>query len=72
MKYSFLPYSPKFQTLAEKNPDLYGPFWIFATLVYIVAVTGNISNYIDSTGEDFKYNFDFIPSSAFYVFKKLI
>ena len=69
LKYSLMPYSPKFQQLAERNPDLYGPFWIFATLVYIVAVAGNISNYIDSTTkDDFRYEFDFIPSSAFYVF----
>jgi hypothetical protein len=69
LKYSFLPYSPKFRELAEKNPDLYGPFWIFATLVYIVAVAGNFSNFIDSNPNEFKYEFDFVISSASYVIK---
>jgi hypothetical protein len=43
---SVYPFNTNFQKLAEKTPDLYGPFWIYATLVFIVAVAGNISNYI--------------------------
>ena len=67
LKNSFYPYSHRFQELAERNPDLYGPFWIFATLVYIVAVAGNIANYIDSRGENFQYEFEFVITSAIYV-----
>ena len=63
------PMSTKFQQLAEKTPDLYGPFWIYATLVFLVAVAGNLSSYVNHPHEitKFKYNFNFVPLSAFYV-----
>jgi len=33
-------------------PDLYGPFWISVTLIFSMAICGNIANYIQSDGED--------------------
>ena len=73
--YSVIPFNTNFQRLAEKNPDLYGPFWIYSTIVFIVAVAGNLSNYIsvlvhllkhpDKTV--FRYDFNFVPASAGYV-----
>ncbi|XP_041830951.1 protein YIPF2 [Melanotaenia boesemani] len=30
----------------RNNPDLYGPFWICVTLVFSVAISGNLSNFI--------------------------
>jgi protein YIPF1/2 len=34
------------------NPDLYGPFWIVVTLIFTIAISGNIANYLQhaSTG----------------------
>jgi len=62
------PMNTKFQELAEKSPDLYGPFWIYATLVFLVAVAGNLSGYLNSKdSSNFKYDFNFVPVSAFYV-----
>ncbi|XP_069087619.1 protein YIPF2 isoform X1 [Pleurodeles waltl] len=29
------------------NPDLYGPFWICATLVFTVAISGNLANFLE-------------------------
>jgi hypothetical protein len=40
------PTNKDFHKLAENNPDLYGPFWIYTTLIFLVAFSGNISNYI--------------------------
>ncbi|XP_039591506.1 protein YIPF1 [Polypterus senegalus] len=34
----------------RSNPDLYGPFWICATLVFAIAISGNISNFILHVG----------------------
>lgn len=31
----------------ESAPDLYGPFWVAATLVFVSAVTGNYASYIN-------------------------
>ncbi len=43
---SVLPMNKKFYQLAEASPDLYGPFWIFTTLVFLVTFAGNVSNYL--------------------------
>ncbi len=43
---SVMPMNKSFHELAEKNPDLYGPFWIYTTLVFLVTFSGNLSNYI--------------------------
>ncbi|XP_003216836.1 protein YIPF2 [Anolis carolinensis] len=32
------------------NPDLYGPFWICATLVFTLAISGNLSNFLEKMG----------------------
>ena len=63
------PMSTKFQELAEKTPDLYGPFWIYSTLIFMIAAAGNLSGYINHPHEltKFKYDFNFVPLSAFYV-----
>lgn len=35
----------------RSNPDLYGPFWICATLVFAIAISGNFSNFLIHLGE---------------------
>ena len=40
------PASSSFYT-DESNPDLYGPFWITTTLILLIAVTSNLSSYIE-------------------------
>lgn len=47
LKASIVPLNKDFQPLAEQKPDLYGPFWIYATLVFIIAVAGNMSGYLN-------------------------
>ncbi|KAL7849330.1 hypothetical protein SRHO_G00209530 [Serrasalmus rhombeus] len=40
----------------RNNPDLYGPFWICATLVFAVAVSGNICSFLVNHGQpQYKY-----------------
>ncbi|KAJ8345828.1 hypothetical protein SKAU_G00300210 [Synaphobranchus kaupii] len=34
----------------RSNPDLYGPFWICATLVFSVAISGNLSTFLSQMG----------------------
>lgn len=47
IKGSLLP-RPKgaFFDLISANPDLYGPFWISTTLIFVMAMTGNLASYI--------------------------
>lgn len=38
-----------FRDVVAGNPDLYGPFWICATLIFTIAVTSNLSSYLSFT-----------------------
>lgn len=40
------------------NPDLYGPLWINVTLIFAIAICGNIANYL-SSGEADQWHYDF-------------
>ncbi|XP_019356820.1 PREDICTED: protein YIPF1 [Gavialis gangeticus] len=42
----------------RSNPDLYGPFWICATLVFAIAISGNLSNFFIHLG---KPTFHYVP-----------
>nr|XP_009938077.1 PREDICTED: protein YIPF1 [Opisthocomus hoazin] len=42
----------------RSNPDLYGPFWICATLVFTIAVSGNLSNFFIHLG---KPTYHYVP-----------
>ncbi|KAL0993226.1 hypothetical protein UPYG_G00104900 [Umbra pygmaea] len=35
----------------RSSPDLYGPFWICVTLVFSVAISGNLSTFLSSMGD---------------------
>jgi len=49
-----------FFDLISANPDLWGPFWIATTLIFAMAVTGNLSSYYAYTGPagGWTYNFN--------------
>jgi len=40
------PFMPNFLDKTRSNPDLYGPFWVATTVIFITAVTGNLNDYI--------------------------
>ncbi|XP_050402638.1 protein YIPF1 isoform X2 [Patella vulgata] len=41
------------------NPDLYGPFWICMTLVFTIAISGNLANYLQSASTQYEWKYDF-------------
>jgi len=51
----------------KEKPDLYGPFWIYTTLIVILAISGNFSRGL-VMGDDFTYNFRFVPVAAVVVY----
>jgi hypothetical protein len=61
--HSLVPFNPKFHDISEQSPDLYGPFWIYTTLVFIIAAAGSLAKYIK---EDSSKNFfqEFVPLAA--------
>ncbi|XP_056149283.1 protein YIPF1 isoform X2 [Lampris incognitus] len=61
----------------RKNPDLYGPFWICATLVFAIAISGNISNFlVHLGGPKFRYVPEFrkvtMAATAIYSYAWLV
>ena len=50
-----------FLDVLEGNPDLYGPFWIATTVVFILFLGGTVSQYLASIGEkSFAYDFSLL------------
>ncbi|RWS26640.1 protein YIPF1-like isoform X1 [Leptotrombidium deliense] len=43
----------------QSNADFYGPFWINVTLIFTIAIFGNISNYIRHEGSEQSWHYDF-------------
>ena len=50
-----------FFEISRTQPDLYGPFWIYTTLIFMIAAAGNFSRYMAG---DKDYDFDFVPIAA--------
>ncbi|XP_022901523.1 protein YIPF1 [Onthophagus taurus] len=43
----------------KARPDLYGPFWISVTLVFTIAISGNVANYLQHANEKIHWKYDF-------------
>ena len=64
---SLIPCNKNFIHLVEKNPDLYGPFWIYTTLIFIVASAGSLTKYIHGAEEE-DYFQKFIPMAMAIIY----
>lgn len=61
LMWSFIP-RPAKDTLTNfirPSPDLYGPFWVCVTLIFCIAIMGNIADYLHSGGEGQHWRYDF-------------
>ncbi|XP_040910842.1 protein YIPF1 [Toxotes jaculatrix] len=59
------------------NPDLYGPFWICTTLVFAIAISGNLSNILVNISKpDYRYTAEFrkvtIAATAIFSYAWLV
>ena len=43
-----------------------GPFWVCTTLVFMIAIAGNIANYIQTQGHDYQWAYDFHKGNIDY------
>ena len=57
---SLIPCNKNFINIVEKKPDLYGPFWIYTTLIFIIASAGSLTQYIHGADQE-DYFQKFIP-----------
>ena len=64
---SLIPLKSRFYNLIEKKPDLYGPFWIYTTLIFVISASGSMTKYLQGiTNED--YFQQFIPKAAYIIY----
>ena len=67
-KSSLYPRAP-FLDILDGNPDLYGPFWIATTVVFILFITGTISQYLAANHDiHFEYDFKLLSGAAGLVY----
>ncbi|XP_012227259.1 protein YIPF1 [Linepithema humile] len=58
-------------THIRPNPDLYGPFWVCVTLVFSIAISGNVANYLQTAGSakhHWRYDFHVVSYAATCIF----
>lgn len=48
-----------FKNITKHKPDLYGPFWISVTLIFTIAISGNIANYLQHASAHYHWKYDF-------------
>jgi len=69
IKGSLIPFNKSFYQSIETNSDLYGPFWIFTTIIFLIALIGNISSYMHSEDKDkFVYDYNHVPHAIFIIY----
>jgi len=63
LMYSMLPVPGKsfLQHHIRPRPDLYGPFWVCVTLVFSIAISGNVADFLQKSVamDDHKWHYDF-------------
>lgn len=58
-------------THIRPNPDLFGPFWVCVTLIFAIAISGNVANYFQSASSGnyhWKYEFHIVSKAATCIF----
>jgi hypothetical protein len=65
---SLIPFNKNFFEIYKAKPDLYGPFWIYTTLIVMVAISGNFSRYLKFGSEGFTYDFGYVPVAATIIY----
>jgi len=65
---SMMPFKFSFMETISSNPDFYGPWWIATTLIFILAVAGNLYNYFARTSTQWVYDFNLITVGAVTIY----
>ncbi len=65
--HSLVPFNPKFHDISHTKPDLYGPFWIYTTLIFVIAASGSLTKYLENDrSQDFFQLY--VPKAASMVY----
>ncbi|XP_073026538.1 uncharacterized protein [Primulina eburnea] len=58
MKYSLFPFNGSFNEKTANQPDLYGPFWICTTLIFVAASIGTFVTYLTHKLQKKEWDYD--------------
>ncbi|CAM8969095.1 unnamed protein product [Rhodiola kirilowii] len=58
IKDSLFPFKGSFTEKTSTNPDLYGPFWICTTLIFVAAAIGTFVTYLAHKIKNQEWNYD--------------
>ncbi|KAE9593676.1 hypothetical protein Lal_00036612 [Lupinus albus] len=58
IRYSLVPFTGTFNEKTASNPDLYGPFWICTTLIFVAASIGTFVTYIAHKVKNKEWDYD--------------
>ena len=65
--FSLIPFNRKFISLVQHKPDLYGPFWIYTTLIFVIAASGSLTKYLHGVRNE-EFFQEFIPLAASVIY----
>jgi hypothetical protein len=69
LKGALIPFNKSFYQSIEVNADLYGPFWTFTTIIFLIALIVNISSYAHCEDKTkFVYNYNHVPHAIFIIY----
>eukprot|EP01092_Planopodium_desertum_P002803 TRINITY_DN1446_c0_g1_i1.p1 TRINITY_DN1446_c0_g1~~TRINITY_DN1446_c0_g1_i1.p1 ORF type:complete len:350 (-),score=29.87 TRINITY_DN1446_c0_g1_i1:102-1151(-) len=73
---SLWPFSPTFYEFIAPGPDLWGPFWIATTMIFLMAATGNsatfLSYFLHHNGGAWEYDFKKVTFGAAAIYGYLL
>lgn len=66
---SLTPWKQDFFENARNHPDLYGPFWILTTIIFLLCSAGNLSRYFNNLDkEEFLFRMELFRYSVIIVY----
>ena len=64
---SFIPFNNKFVNLIKNNPDLYGPIWIYTSLILLISSTGSLTRTLQGNNNKNFFQ-EFIPIAGIIIY----
>eukprot|EP00245_Coleochaete_scutata_P010592 TRINITY_DN3754_c0_g1_i1.p1 TRINITY_DN3754_c0_g1~~TRINITY_DN3754_c0_g1_i1.p1 ORF type:complete len:301 (-),score=47.82 TRINITY_DN3754_c0_g1_i1:500-1402(-) len=55
---SLFPFNTGFHEKTSANPDMYGPFWIATTLIFLTSTLGNLASFIHYTDKESPWHYN--------------
>lgn len=73
---SVMPFKTDFISALNNNADLYGPFWVATTVIFLMAACGNLASYLDyllhDDVDDWEYDFSKVSYGAIVIYGYLV